>query len=63
MKKTLLLVALFMAFGAHAHGAAESHAEAAEGKSGAIEYERESTSQIGMDAGYVKQSKMNMRHQ
>ncbi len=59
MKKILLLIALSMAFGAHAHGATESHAGASEGAKGAIEYERESTFQIGIDGGYDSFSKKN----
>ncbi len=52
MKKTLLLIALSMAFGAYAHEAAPSKEGASEGATGAIEYERESTFQLGIDGGY-----------
>jgi hypothetical protein len=60
MKKLLLLVAMSAAFGVHAHGAAESREGASEGSSGAIEYERESTFQLGLDGGYDSGSKKSL---
>lgn len=55
MKKLLLLIALTTAFGAWSHEAHESsaaHEGASESESSGIEYERESTFQLGIDGGY-----------
>lgn len=60
MKKIFLFIALSMAFGAQAHEAGASHEGASESSKGAIEYERESTFQLGIDGGYDSYSGKNL---
>ena len=60
MKKILLFIALSAAFGAFAHEAPAAHEGGSEAKSGAIEYERESTFQIGIDGGYDSMSQLSL---
>jgi hypothetical protein len=61
MKKLLLCVALSTALGAFAHEAGESHSAAgSQETSGPIEYERESTFQLGLDGGYDSNAKKNL---
>jgi hypothetical protein len=72
MKKILLLIAFFVAFGAQAHvelaeasgghtnSEGGSHEKGAESVSGPIEYERESTFQLGIDGGYDSYAKKNL---
>jgi len=60
MKKLFLLIAMSTAFGAFAHEAAASHGGGSESGKGPIEYERESTFQLGLDGGYDSYSKKNL---
>ena len=59
MKKIFLLAALYISFGAFAHGAGGTHESSGSEGKGPVEYERESTFQLGLDGGYDFGSKQS----